>query len=74
VCGICAEVWAGRAGVPHHEIKWHELSATVAAWGSRRSLWRIFLDDRRRGDMALYLSLSAGLYFLIARRLVGASS
>ena len=33
ICGICAEIWAGRAGVPHLPIQIHELAATISAWG-----------------------------------------
>ena len=33
VCGIYAEIWAGRAGVPQDPIEWHEFLANVASWG-----------------------------------------
>src|SRR4029434_1030637 len=30
ICGIYAEIWAGRALIPHHQIELHELAANVA--------------------------------------------
>src|SRR5262245_56249193 len=49
VCGICAEIWAGRSGVPHQQIQIHELAATVVAWGFiGLTAWRLFLDGRQR--------------------------
>src|SRR2546421_3337918 len=33
ICGIYAEIWAGRAGVPQHPMELHELLANIAAWG-----------------------------------------
>ena len=44
ICGIYAEVWAGRAGIPQHPIELHELMANIASWGFVILLaWRIFL-------------------------------
>src|SRR3954453_6217562 len=33
ISGIYAEIWAGRAMVPHRQIELHELAANVASWG-----------------------------------------
>ncbi len=81
VCGICAEVWAGRAGVPHGQIEIHELAATVAAWGFiALTAWRLFLHDglgeaapsaggvlrRRRAGMIVFLACGVALYTMIA--------
>src|SRR4051812_48131796 len=56
ICGIYAEIWAGRAGVPHHAIEWHEIAANVASWGFViLAAWRLFLKPANRGGFALYL-------------------
>lgn len=66
ICGISAEIWAGRAGVPHHQIQWHELAATVASWGFiLLTAWRLFLDGRR-GALTAYVVCGLGLYALLA--------
>lgn len=52
ICGISAEIWAGRAGVPLDQIELHELAATVASWGFIALMaWRLFLDGTRRRAM-----------------------
>jgi uncharacterized membrane protein len=67
ICGICAEIWAGRAGVPHQQIKWHELAATLAAWGFvGLTAWRIFLEAGQRRAMAAYVCCGVALYGLVA--------
>ncbi len=81
VCGICAEVWAGRAGVPHGQIEIHELAATVAAWGFiALTAWRLFLHDglgeaalpvgrvlrTRRAVMIAFLACGVALYAMLA--------
>jgi uncharacterized membrane protein len=66
ICGISAEIWAGRAGVPHHQIQWHELAATVSSWGFiLLTAWRLFLDGRR-GALTAYVICGLGLYALLA--------
>ncbi len=66
ICGICAEIWAGRAGVPQLEIEFHELAATVAAWGFiGLTSWRLFLDGTRRGAMLAYVVCGLALYAMI---------
>ncbi len=66
ICGICAEIWAGRAGVPHLPIQIHELAATIAAWGFIALMsWRLFLDGTRRGAMLAYVICGLGLYALL---------
>jgi uncharacterized membrane protein len=68
VCGICAEIWAGRAGVPHQQIKIHELAATVAAWGFiALTAWRLFLNVAQRRTMTVFLACGVALYAMIAR-------
>jgi uncharacterized membrane protein len=67
ICGICAEIWAGRAGVPHHQIKWHELAATFAAWGFiGLTAWRIFLNENKRGNVLAYVICGFALYGMVA--------
>jgi uncharacterized membrane protein len=67
ICGICAEIWAGRSGVPQLQIEFHELAATVASWGFIGLMsWRLFLDGRRRGAMLAYVVCGLALYAMIA--------
>jgi uncharacterized membrane protein len=55
ICGIYAEIWAGRAGIPQEQIEWHELFANVASWGFVvLTAWRILLRDDRRRALAAY--------------------
>ncbi|MGD0057873.1 MAG: DUF2231 domain-containing protein [Verrucomicrobiia bacterium] len=66
ICGICAEIWAGRAGVPQLPIEFHELAATVAAWGFiGLTSWRLFLDGTHRGAMLAYVVCGLALYAMI---------
>jgi len=66
ICGICAEIWAGRAGVPQLQIEFHELAATVASWGFIGLMsWRLFLDGKRRGAMLAYVVCGLALYVMI---------
>src|ERR1700733_9869235 len=45
ICGIYAEIWARRAGIPQSQIEWHELMANIASWGFVVLMaWRLFLD------------------------------
>jgi uncharacterized membrane protein len=56
LCGIYAEVWAGRAGVPHHQIEWHEFLANIASWTAvALGGWRLFLTPDQRRGIAAYL-------------------
>src|SRR3954464_12820888 len=49
ICGIYAEIWAGRAGIPHHAIEFHEIVGNVASWGFVvLAAWRLFLKPSRR--------------------------
>ncbi len=67
ICGICAEIWAGRAGAPHAQIKIHELSATFASWGFiALTAWRLFLDGTNRRAMFAYVTTGLVLYGLVA--------
>jgi uncharacterized membrane protein len=55
VCGVYAEIWAGRAGIPQEQIEWHELIANVGSWGFVvLTAWRQLLNDSRRGPLAVY--------------------
>src|SRR5438309_2021350 len=67
ICGIYAEVWAGRAGIPQHPIEWHEFLANVASWGFVvLAAWRIFLTGEKRRQMAAYVLIGLVFYFLLA--------
>jgi uncharacterized membrane protein len=66
ICGIYAEVWAGRAGVPHHAIEFHEFAANVASWGFVvLAAWRLFLKADNRGALALYVLIGLAWYALL---------
>jgi uncharacterized membrane protein len=66
ICGIYAEVWAGRAGIPHHAIEFHEIAANVASWGFVvLAAWRLFLKPASRGWMALYVLIGLAWYALL---------
>jgi uncharacterized membrane protein/FtsH-binding integral membrane protein len=66
ICGIYAEVWAGRAGIPHHAIEFHEITANVASWGFVvLAAWRLFLKPANRGWMALYVLIGLAWYLLL---------
>jgi uncharacterized membrane protein len=66
ICGIYAEIWAGRAGVPHHAVEWHEIAANVASWGFViLGAWRMFLTPARRKGLALYVLVGLCWYSLL---------
>jgi uncharacterized membrane protein len=67
ICGIYAEIWAGRALVPHHQIELHELAANIASWGFViLCAWRLFLNPpKQRGLTALYATIGLGWYVLL---------
>jgi uncharacterized membrane protein len=55
ICGVYAEIWAGRAGIPQQPIEWHELIANVGAWGFIiLTAWRLLLKEDRRRALAVY--------------------
>ncbi len=71
ICGIYAEIWAGRAGVPQDPIEYHELMANLASWGFVILMaWRLFLrtdpDDGHRRAVGAYLAIGFGWYLLLA--------
>jgi uncharacterized membrane protein len=66
VCGVYAEIWAGRAGIPKDQIEWHELIANVASWGFViLTAWRMFLNDDRRRPLAIYIVIGLCWYGLL---------
>jgi uncharacterized membrane protein len=66
VCGIYAEIWAGRAGIPQEQIEWHELFANVASWTFvALTAWRIFLKDDKRRALAIYTGVGLCAYALL---------
>jgi uncharacterized membrane protein len=66
VCGIYAEIWAGRAGIPQAPIEWHELFANVGSWGFVvLTAWRMFLNEERRRPLALYTVVGFCWYGLL---------
>lgn len=66
ICGIYAEIWAGRAGVPHLAIEWHEIAANIASWGFVvLCAWRVFLNATRRKVLALYVLAGVCWYSLL---------
>jgi uncharacterized membrane protein len=70
ICGIYAEIWAGRAGVPQHPMELHELAANVASWGFVMLFaWRILMaggEAAKRKWMGLYVGVGLGWYLLLA--------
>ncbi len=67
ICGISAEIWAGRAGVPLDQIELHEVSATIASWGFIALMaWRLFLDGTRRRAMTAYVAVGLAIYTMLA--------
>ena len=67
VCGIYAEIWAGRAGVPQDPIEWHEFLANVASWGFVvLTAWRLLIGaGGRRRQLLAYTVIGFGFYVLI---------
>jgi len=66
ICGIYAEIWAGRAGVPQDPIEWHEFLANVASWGFVLLMaWRVLIPLDRRGMLATYTCIGLAYYFLL---------
>jgi uncharacterized membrane protein len=66
LCGIYAEVWAGRAGVPHHQIEWHEFLANLASWTAvALGGWRLFLTPEQRRGIIAYLIVGAFSFLML---------
>jgi uncharacterized membrane protein len=66
ICGIYAEVWAGRAGIPQEQIEWHELMANISSWGFVVLMaWRLFLDETTRKSLTLYVLIGLAWYSLL---------
>jgi uncharacterized membrane protein len=66
ICGIYAEIWAGRAGVPQDPIEWHEFLANVASWGFVVLMaWRVLIPVERRNMLAAYTGIGLGYYVLL---------
>jgi uncharacterized membrane protein len=67
ICGIYAEIWAARAGIPEDPIEWHELFANIASWGFVVLMaWRLFLDETTRKALGAYVLIGLGWYgFLV---------
>src|SRR5579862_8935585 len=67
ICGIYAEIWAGRAGVPQDPIEWHEFLANIASWGFVILMaWRLFLDPHSRRALTAYTIIGLTWYILLA--------
>ncbi len=67
ICGIYAEIWAGRAGVPQDAIEWHEFLANIASWGFVVLMaWRLFLDPHSRRALLSYTIVGLSWYILLA--------
>ena len=66
ICGIYAEIWAGRAGVPQDPIEWHEFVANLASWGFViLTAWRLLLEPRRRTALTAYTIIGLFYYVLL---------
>jgi uncharacterized membrane protein len=67
ICGIYAEIWAGRAGVPQDPIEWHEFVANIASWGFViLTAWRLLMKPANRGWLAAYTTIGLFFYLLLA--------
>jgi uncharacterized membrane protein len=66
ICGIYAEIWAGRAGIPQEQIEWHELMANISSWGFVVLMaWRMFLNENTRKSLAVYTIIGLFWYGLL---------
>jgi uncharacterized membrane protein len=66
ICGIYAEIWAGRAGVPQDPIEWHEFVANVASWGFViLTAWRLLMNARSRTALSIYVTIGLCYYTLL---------
>jgi uncharacterized membrane protein len=67
ICGIYAEIWAGRAGVPQDPIEWHEFVANIASWGFViLTAWRLLMNPAHRRALAAYTTIGLFYYLLLA--------
>src|SRR5580692_7415424 len=66
ICGISAEIWAGRAGIPQDQIEWHELMANISSWGFVILMaWRLFLTPEHRKSLITYTVIGLCWYSLL---------
>ena len=66
ICGIYAEIWAGRAGVPQDPIEWHEFVANLASWGFViLTAWRLLMNTENRRALAAYTIIGLFYYVLL---------
>ena len=66
ICGIYAEIWAGRAGVPQDPIEWHEFLANVASWGFVILMaWRMLIPLDRTRMLGAYTTIGLCYYLLL---------
>ena len=66
ICGIYAEIWAGRPGVPQDPIEWHEFVANIASWGFVVLMaWRMFLSENTRKSLIIYVIIGLAWYSLL---------
>jgi uncharacterized membrane protein len=66
ICGVYAEIWAGRAGIPQEQIEWHELFANVASWGFVvLTTCRMLLSEDRRRWLTAYTIAGLCWYALL---------
>jgi uncharacterized membrane protein len=66
ICGIYAEIWAGRAGVPQDPIEWHEFVANLASWGFViLTAWRVLTPAGNRRTLTAYVTIGLFYYLLL---------
>lgn len=66
ICGIYAEIWAGRAGVPQDPIEWHEFVANLASWGFViLTAWRLLMNAGNRRALTAYTAIGLFYYALL---------
>ena len=66
ICGIYAEIGAGRAGVPQDPIEWHEFVANISSWGFVVLMaCRLLINPKRRRLMTGYVAAGIGFYVLL---------
>jgi len=66
ICGIYAEIWAGRASIPQRPIELHELMANAASWlFVVLCAWRLFLEPDHRRSFAAYCTIGLSFYVLL---------
>ena len=66
ICGIYAEIWAGRAGVPQDPIEFHEFVANLASWGFViLTAWRLLIKPGQRRALTAYTIIGLFYYLLL---------